>query len=69
MIFTTFGYGDLSEAKGLDAVSHYGPSSIGVDTIYMSKGKIPEAFLRNAGLPEKFPYIYALAYERSIRVL
>ena len=33
---------------------HNGPSTIGVDTIYRSQGKIPEAFLRGAGLPDEF---------------
>src|SRR5664280_2314111 len=45
---------DLSKAKGLETVRHGGPSTIGVDTIYRSKGKIPEVFLRGAGLPDEF---------------
>jgi hypothetical protein len=45
---------DLSAAKGLETVRHEGPSTIGVDTIYRSKGKIPEVFLRGAGLPDEF---------------
>src|SRR5436189_132353 len=36
---------DLSEVKGLDLVNHTGPSTIGIDTIYASKGKIPASFL------------------------
>ncbi len=43
---------DLSEVIGLESVKHGGPSSIGVDTIFRSKGRIPEAFLRGAGVPE-----------------
>lgn len=43
---------DLSGAKNLDTIEHSYPSSIGVDTIYKSKGKIPEAFLRGCGVPE-----------------
>lgn len=35
---------DLSVAKGLDNVRHNAPSSIGIDTLYLSKGKIPEIF-------------------------
>ena len=34
---------DLSTVKGLDTVHHYAPSSIGIDTIYRSKGKIPNS--------------------------
>jgi hypothetical protein len=52
--FTTFANLDLSEVVGLDLVEHLGPSSIGLDTIYLSGGKIPHAFLRGAGVPENF---------------
>lgn len=51
---TAFGNVDLSGVKGLDTVVHRGPSSVGIDTIYRSKGRIPEAFLRGAGVPEDF---------------
>ena len=50
-VFTSI---DLGTAKGLDTVRHMGPSSIGIDTIYRSGGKIPESFLRGAGVPETF---------------
>ena len=52
--WTVFADVDLSTAKGLETVRHHGPSTIGVDTIYRSKGKIPEVFLRGAGLPDEF---------------
>ncbi len=52
--WTGFGDSDLSTVKGLETVRHLGPSSIGIDTIYKSKGNIPEAFLRGAGVPEDF---------------
>ena len=52
--FTVFGDNDLSTVKGLETVQHSGPSTIGVDTIYKSRGDIPEAFLRGAGVPEDF---------------
>jgi hypothetical protein len=42
---TVFGDNDLSTVKELETVGHYGPSTIGIDTIYKSKGNIPEAFL------------------------
>jgi len=38
-----------------------GPSSIGIDTFFRSKGKIPEAFLRGAGVPDVF-----IAYASSL---
>jgi uncharacterized protein YjbI with pentapeptide repeats len=52
---------DLSEAIGLDGVIHRSPSTIGIDTIYRSQGKISDAFLRGAGVPENL-----IAYMRSL---
>jgi hypothetical protein len=49
---TTFAGVDLSEVMGLDSVEHVGPSTIGTDTLFLSKGKIPESFLRGCGVPE-----------------
>jgi uncharacterized protein YjbI with pentapeptide repeats len=49
---TTFANCDLREAKGLHLIKHIGPSTIGIDTIYKSKGTIPETFLRGCGVPE-----------------
>jgi uncharacterized protein YjbI with pentapeptide repeats len=44
----------LHLAAGLDTVIHTGPSTIGLDTFLASNGKIPEAFLRGAGVPDPF---------------
>jgi uncharacterized protein YjbI with pentapeptide repeats len=52
--WTTFGNQDLGSIKGLETVQHLGPSTIGIDTIYLSKGELPEHFLRGAGIPEVF---------------
>ena len=52
--FTTFGNINLSEARGLELASHYGPSTLGLDSIYKSQGKIPDVFLRGCGVPENF---------------
>ena len=43
---------DLSAVKGLESIKHAYPSSIGIDTLYKSKGKIPEQFLRGCGVPD-----------------
>jgi uncharacterized protein YjbI with pentapeptide repeats len=51
---TTLAEIDLSAVKGLGSVRHSLPSSVGIDTIYKSKGSIPEDFLRGAGVPEPF---------------
>ncbi|MGA3325515.1 MAG: toll/interleukin-1 receptor domain-containing protein [Terriglobia bacterium] len=59
--WTIFGDNDLSMARGLETVKHFGPSTIGIDTIYKSKGNIPEVFLRGAGVPEDF-----IVYMRSL---
>lgn len=43
---------NLSSANGLESVEHHGPSFVGIDTIYLSHGRIPEEFLRGCGVPE-----------------
>jgi len=47
---TNFADVDLSAAKGLETIVHAGPSTVGIDTIYKSRGKIPDVFLRGCGL-------------------
>jgi hypothetical protein len=49
---TIFANSDLSQALGLEGVVHKGPSTISINTIALSKGKIPEAFLRGCGLSD-----------------
>ncbi|MCI0727865.1 MAG: toll/interleukin-1 receptor domain-containing protein [Chloroflexi bacterium] len=61
VLWTIFADVDLSEVKGLEEVNHEGPSTIGIDTIYRSGGKIPESFLRGAGVPDNF-----IAYVTSL---
>jgi len=62
MAFTSMGEVDLSAVVGLDKVRHLGPSTIGINTIYRSGGKIPEIFLRGAGVPDNFiEYMKSLA--------
>ncbi|HKF37902.1 MAG TPA: toll/interleukin-1 receptor domain-containing protein, partial [Ktedonobacteraceae bacterium] len=52
--WTQFDNVDLRTVKGLEAVEHRDPSTLGIDTIYRSAGHIPEIFLRRAGVPEDF---------------
>lgn len=61
MGWTSLGDVDLSKTIGLETVRHEGPSMIGIDTIYRSKGNVPEVFLRGAGVPENF-----IAYMKSL---
>ena len=49
---TIFADVDFSEVNGLDKIKHEGPSTIGIDTLFRSRGRIPEAFLRGCGVPE-----------------
>ena len=49
---TIFANIDLSEVRGLDSINHKGPSTVGIDTLFLSKGKIPEGFLRGCGVPD-----------------
>ncbi len=51
MQFTVLGDVDLSTTKGLDSIFPDGPSIIDINTMYRSHGKIPEIFLRRAGVP------------------
>lgn len=50
--FTIFSAVDLSTAQGLESANHRSPSTIGIDTLYKSKGKIPKVFLRGCGVPD-----------------
>ena len=62
--WTLFGNIDLSEVKGLETLYHLGPSTIGIDTITRSQGKIPEVFLKGAGVPDIFiTYMQSLTAE------
>ena len=58
---TIFAEVDLDTVKGLETVQHYRPSTVGIDTIYRSRGKIPDAFLRGCGIPDDM-----IGYIRSI---
>lgn len=55
---------DLRGVQGLNTVHHAGPSSIGIDTIYRSKGKVSEVFLRGVGVPDPLiTYVSSLTGE------
>ena len=55
----------LSKVSGLDSVKHEGPSTIGIDTLFLSQGKIPEAFLRRCGL-KKWEILTAKQYDPDL---
>ena len=52
--WTIFADNYLSLVKGLETITHVGPSTIGIDTIFQSGGNIPEIFLQRAGVPKDF---------------
>ena len=49
-----FCYVDLSKVLGINSIQTGGPSTIGIDTIFRSHGKISDVFLRRTGVPETF---------------
>jgi uncharacterized protein YjbI with pentapeptide repeats len=66
---TILGNVDLSMVEGLETVAHQGPSTISTDTLYRSNGKIPEVFLREAGVPEDIITHVRTQVGRGYRVL
>lgn len=58
---TSFGDRDFRVIKGLDTVIHNGPSPLTINSVYLSEGHIPEAFVRGTGAPDTF-----LDYMRSL---
>ncbi len=57
---------DIRGVKGLETIHHGGPSSVGIDTLYLSQGQIPESFLRQAGVPENFLTDLPLLMNRAL---
>jgi hypothetical protein len=49
---TTFARVNLSTAIELEFARHSGPSSVGIETLLLSGGRVPEVFLRGCGVPE-----------------
>lgn len=52
--YTTFANVDLSVALDLTTLQQPGPSTVGIDTLYKSQGRIPPEFLRGCGVPDSF---------------
>lgn len=59
--YTVFQNCDLSDAEGLDQVRHDAPSTVGVDTLLRSGGRLPDLFLQGAGAPESL-----LSFQQSL---
>jgi uncharacterized protein YjbI with pentapeptide repeats len=59
---------DISSSAGLDRAEHAAASTIGVDTLYKSKGKVSAEFLFSAGVPGHFAeYLPSLVGERPLQ--
>ncbi|GHO91511.1 hypothetical protein KSF_015590 [Reticulibacter mediterranei] len=58
---TIFGNVDLQGVKGLERVKHASSSILDIQTVYRSRGNIPEIFLKGAGVPDSF-----IDYARSL---
>jgi uncharacterized protein YjbI with pentapeptide repeats len=54
LAFSIFDQSDLSDLRGLETMRQRAPSTVGVDAIFRSGGKISAEFLRGAGLPDDF---------------
>jgi uncharacterized protein YjbI with pentapeptide repeats len=57
---TRFNGIDLRYVRDIETIEHSFPSAIDIETIYKSRGQIPEVFLRGCGVPENF-----IAYMKS----
>lgn len=50
-LWTSFFDVDLASARGIETITHFAPSSLSVNTLFMYE-KLPEIFLRGCGIPE-----------------
>lgn len=65
--WTTFSGIDLSVAEGVDTLTHRTPSTIALDTIIRSGGKLSQNFLRGCGFPDEFiTYLPSLLALRGV---
>ena len=62
---TLFSELDLGSAKGLDQMHHGGPSSVGIDTLCRSGGRLPEEFLRGCGL-QPWEILWSRIYDPAL---
>jgi len=65
---TTFADVDLSEVVGLADAEHYGPSTLGMDTL-MRSGELPPSFMLGCGIPTSInEYLPSLLLGETIPV-
>lgn len=63
---TFFSGVDLSGARNLDTLVHLSPSTVGLDTILMSGGEIPDEFLRGSGYDPQLQPIVLRDYQALV---
>lgn len=63
---TTLGRVNLDKVRGLASCHHYGPSTVGQDTLELSKGKIPAVFLKGCGFSD-WQILYAKLHDPNLR--
>lgn len=51
---TIFANNKLNKVSGLETVRHYESTTIGIETLYISEGRIPDLFLSGCGVPDDF---------------
>jgi uncharacterized protein YjbI with pentapeptide repeats len=60
--WTKFGDRDFRELKGLENTVHKGPTPLSINSIYLSRGEIPDIFVKRCGVDDSFvAYMHALA--------
>lgn len=57
---------DISSVRGLQLAVHNGPSHIDTQTFQLSQGKIPEIFLRGAGLSDEMISFFRTLHAKPI---
>jgi uncharacterized protein YjbI with pentapeptide repeats len=62
--YCSFAGVDLRNVIGLDTARYVGPSSVGIDVLYLSEGRIPDAFLKGTGIPDNL-ILYAESLTRQ----
>ena len=59
--YTVFQNCDLSQAEGLDQIRHDAPSTLGIDSLLRSGGRLPDEFLLGVGSPNSL-----LEFQKSL---
>ena len=66
---THFADVDLSGAKGLETIGHSGPSTVGIDTMYKSRGQDPRSFPPRVWSARRVHHLYRFDGRTAHRVL